>query len=262
MYIYVYDAYPSSNVFPPPLLSRTPRLTRLCPPRPRLIPSWLQWQWESSKSLISSSSVTWTKLRYLSWKTTSYNINYITIFYTAAWTLSWHGWSGLLFEPVPQCCPCYRRPCKDFEGHCVFLLIKAAAAMILKNYTALYILMQPHEVWNWAHSVSLTVQVLAILFAALVHDFDHTGTNNAFLGEWLAVKLLYYSEESSRDHTEYVTFFNHSDTLVRTRDSLALLYNDRSILENHHIASAFALLTQEDLEFYCPESQQHWDEVC
>jgi high affinity cAMP-specific and IBMX-insensitive 3',5'-cyclic phosphodiesterase 8 len=46
----------------------------------------------------------------------------------------------------------------------------------------------------------------AALIAATVHDLDHPGRGNAFL--------------------------------MNTRQRLALLYNDHSILENHHVSSA------------------------
>jgi len=54
------------------------------------------------------------------------------------------------------------------------------------------------------------LDVLALLVAAIGHDIDHTGQNNAF----------------------------H----VSTSTDLAILYNDRSVLENHHCAKVFAIL--------------------
>ncbi|CAI2308812.1 unnamed protein product [Caenorhabditis sp. 36 PRJEB53466] len=53
---------------------------------------------------------------------------------------------------------------------------------------------------------------VAALLAAAVHDLDHPGRGNAYL--------------------------------INTRQSLAILYNDNSILENHHIALAFQLTLQ------------------
>lgn len=51
---------------------------------------------------------------------------------------------------------------------------------------------------------------LSILFAGLMHDIDHTGTTNGY-------------QISSMSH-------------------LAILYNDKSVLENHHCATAFDVL--------------------
>lgn len=50
---------------------------------------------------------------------------------------------------------------------------------------------------------------VAALIAATVHDLDHPGRGNAFL--------------------------------MNTRQKLAVLYNDHSVLENHHVALAFQL---------------------
>lgn len=52
--------------------------------------------------------------------------------------------------------------------------------------------------------------VFASLFAAAIHDYDHPGINNSF-------------------HVKAQTY-------------LATLYNDRSILENHHVSSVFELM--------------------
>jgi len=53
------------------------------------------------------------------------------------------------------------------------------------------------------------LELMALYLAAAMHDYDHPGRTNAFL--------------------------------VETRDPLALLYNDRSVLESHHSAAAWKL---------------------
>jgi 3'5'-cyclic nucleotide phosphodiesterase len=61
------------------------------------------------------------------------------------------------------------------------------------------------------------LHTLACLTAAIVHDFEHGGLTNDFL--------------------------------VNSLDDLALRYNDRSPLENHHLAAAFALLRIPELNW-------------
>lgn len=51
----------------------------------------------------------------------------------------------------------------------------------------------------------------------VVHDFEHGGLTNDFL--------------------------------VNSLDGLAVRYNDRSPLENHHLAAAFTLMRQPDFDF-------------
>ena len=58
---------------------------------------------------------------------------------------------------------------------------------------------------------------IAAIISALVHDLDHPGLNNAFQ--------------------------------INTRSYLATLYNDRSVLENHHCAQAFELLRSPQFNF-------------
>ncbi|XP_013397705.1 calcium/calmodulin-dependent 3',5'-cyclic nucleotide phosphodiesterase 1A isoform X4 [Lingula anatina] len=58
------------------------------------------------------------------------------------------------------------------------------------------------------------LDILATIIAACIHDFEHTGTTNNF----------------------------H----VMTGSDYAMLYNDRAVLENHHVSSAFRLLKQEE----------------
>jgi hypothetical protein len=51
----------------------------------------------------------------------------------------------------------------------------------------------------------------------IIHDYEHKGVNN--------------------------------DYLVRVSDSLAILYNDKSPMENHHLAASFNLMAEEDYNF-------------
>lgn len=52
-----------------------------------------------------------------------------------------------------------------------------------------------------------------MLLAACCHDHEHPGLNNLFL--------------------------------IETRNEFALRYNDVSVLENHHVASSFALIAND-----------------
>ncbi|XP_020606542.1 cAMP-specific 3',5'-cyclic phosphodiesterase 4C-like isoform X1 [Orbicella faveolata] len=65
-------------------------------------------------------------------------------------------------------------------------------------------------------SVFTDLEVLAAILASAVHDVDHPGVNNHFL--------------------------------VATNSEMALMYNDESVLENHHLAVAFQLLQHEDCD--------------
>lgn len=67
------------------------------------------------------------------------------------------------------------------------------------------------------------VEILATLFASLIHDVDHPGLTNQHL--------------------------------INTNSDLALMYNDESILENHHLAVAFKLLQYPDCDIF-----QHFTE--
>lgn len=58
---------------------------------------------------------------------------------------------------------------------------------------------------------------LASYWSAIVHDFEHGGLNNEFL--------------------------------IKTAHPLALLYNDQSPLENHHLAAAFGLYIDPSMQY-------------
>lgn len=66
-------------------------------------------------------------------------------------------------------------------------------------------------------TVFSSLELLALYTAAGMHDYDHPGKTNAFL--------------------------------VMTSDPKAILYNDRSVLENHHAASTWQMLMKSENNF-------------
>ncbi len=107
---------------------------------------------------------------------------------------------------------------------------------------------KPVPYHNWLHAFDVTqaafcflvqfdgqtklthLDFLALLVSALCHDMSHPGVNNAHL--------------------------------VMTQSDLALLYNDRSVLENFHVSSLFQLLHQrKDVDIFASLSSQQLREV-
>ena len=56
-----------------------------------------------------------------------------------------------------------------------------------------------------------------MFLSAVIHDYDHKGVNNDFL--------------------------------IKTQDDLAVRYNDKAPMENHHLAAAFALMKSNEFNF-------------
>uniref|UniRef100_A0A674DBQ3 Phosphodiesterase n=1 Tax=Salmo trutta TaxID=8032 RepID=A0A674DBQ3_SALTR len=73
------------------------------------------------------------------------------------------------------------------------------------------------------------LDILAMVFAAAIHDFEHTGTTNNF----------------------------H----IQTRSEVAVLYNDRSVLENHHVSAAYRLMQEDEMNILINLSKDDWREL-
>uniref|UniRef100_A0A8D2E0S4 Phosphodiesterase n=1 Tax=Sciurus vulgaris TaxID=55149 RepID=A0A8D2E0S4_SCIVU len=67
-------------------------------------------------------------------------------------------------------------------------------------------------------AVFTDLEVLAAIFASAIHDVDHPGVSNQFL--------------------------------INTNSELALMYNDASVLENHHLAVGFRLLQAHNCDIF------------
>lgn len=78
------------------------------------------------------------------------------------------------------------------------------------------------------------MDMLAAIFAAAIHDVDHPGFTNQYL------------VNSSR------TLAVHGGNKYNSPSSdseLAIMYNDESVLEQHHLAVSFKLLQESNCDF-------------
>ncbi|XP_056155312.1 dual specificity calcium/calmodulin-dependent 3',5'-cyclic nucleotide phosphodiesterase 1C [Lampris incognitus] len=74
------------------------------------------------------------------------------------------------------------------------------------------------------------LEIFAMIFAAAIHDYEHTGTTNNF----------------------------H----IQTRSGTAIFYNDRAVLENHHVSAAYRLLQDDDeMNILYNLSKDDWREL-
>ncbi|KAL6759535.1 hypothetical protein V8C86DRAFT_3024861 [Haematococcus lacustris] len=115
--------------------------------------------------------------------------------------------------------------CKVDEGRLARFLIRIEDGYLDNPY---HNRIHASDVLQWLHVLMVRggvlkalqvgdAGVLATYLAAAVHDVGHKGLNNDFL--------------------------------VKSGDPLALLYNDLSPMENHHLATTFQLMTQEPTNF-------------
>lgn len=73
------------------------------------------------------------------------------------------------------------------------------------------------------------LEIFSILIAALIHDYEHTGTTNSF----------------------------H----INTGSDMAMLYNDRAVLENHHSSAAFRMLKEDEYNIFSNLSREEYKEI-
>ncbi|XP_067888387.1 dual specificity calcium/calmodulin-dependent 3',5'-cyclic nucleotide phosphodiesterase 1A-like isoform X2 [Heterodontus francisci] len=74
------------------------------------------------------------------------------------------------------------------------------------------------------------LEIFAMIFAAAIHDYEHTGTTNNF----------------------------H----IQTRSDAAILYNDRAVLESHHVSATYRLLQDdEEMNILFNLSKDDWREL-
>jgi hypothetical protein len=71
---------------------------------------------------------------------------------------------------------------------------------------------------NALESVFTDLEIFTAIFSAAIHDVDHPGLTNQYL--------------------------------INTGSELALMYNDESVLENHHLAVAFKILQNESRDIF------------
>ncbi|XP_066478350.1 dual specificity calcium/calmodulin-dependent 3',5'-cyclic nucleotide phosphodiesterase 1A-like [Tiliqua scincoides] len=73
------------------------------------------------------------------------------------------------------------------------------------------------------------LEILALIFSASIHDYEHTGTTNYF----------------------------H----IQTRSEAAVLYNDKSVLENHTVSAVYKLMQNQDMNILANLTEVQWREL-
>uniref|UniRef100_A0AAZ3SXP7 Phosphodiesterase n=1 Tax=Oncorhynchus tshawytscha TaxID=74940 RepID=A0AAZ3SXP7_ONCTS len=121
----------------------------------------------------------------------------------------------------------------------VFLFVEALEVGYGKHNNPYHNLMHAADVTQTIHYLLLKtgivhwlteLEIFAMIFAAAVHDYEHTGTTNNF----------------------------H----IQTRSDTAILYNDQSVLESHHVSAAYRLLQDDDeINILYNLSKDDWREL-
>lgn len=123
--------------------------------------------------------------------------------------------------------------------------------------------------YYYPQAVFTDLEILAAIFAAAIHDVDHPGVSNQFLINTSECVFIYiqktrrvygskqlrllkrkpYGRTKPQCYDCFMSLINIMP--VFTADSeLALMYNDESVLENHHLAVGFKLLQGENCDIF------------
>ncbi|PWA13785.1 hypothetical protein CCH79_00017147, partial [Gambusia affinis] len=129
-------------------------------------------------------------------------------------------------------------PCVQIPVQALVQFVEALENGYSKHRNPYHNLIHAADVTQTAHFLMLhtglmhwlsELEILAMVFAAAIHDFEHTGTTNNF----------------------------H----IHTRSEVAILYNDRSVLENHHVSAAYKLMAEEDMNILVNLNKEDWREL-
>lgn len=141
------------------------------------------------------------------------------------------------------------------------------------NVEHLHTLTLPAFLCVLSKAVFTDLEILAALFASAIHDVDHPGVSNQFL-----INTSEFEPHGLCEHVWPLNVFNKVDEVLiymclRIRLSLtfwwflvlsvnfvfaflpsdselALMYNDSSVLENHHLAVGFKLLQEDNCDIF------------
>uniref|UniRef100_A0A672NU82 3',5'-cyclic-nucleotide phosphodiesterase n=1 Tax=Sinocyclocheilus grahami TaxID=75366 RepID=A0A672NU82_SINGR len=142
--------------------------------------------------------------------------------------------AGIFVERYLFCCY-LRVGLKQHEMSSLVSFVEALEMGYSKHRNPYHNLIHAADVAQTAHYLMLhtgimhwlsELEILAMVFAAAIHDFEHTGTTNNF----------------------------H----IQTRSEVAILYNDRSVLENHHVSAAYRLMQEDEMNILVNLSKDDW----
>lgn len=95
--------------------------------------------------------------------------------------------------------------------------------------------------------------------------FDTVGTNKhhliyLYLSLYMYLQSIFLLENAQ----SYLSQCHHQNTITKSapfphsRSDVAILYNDRSVLENHHVSAAYRLMQEEEMNILANLNKDDW----